>query len=97
MIRTNVQTIFWIQVKQNYTNTKVTEEKNLFDVITMVAKFLTVNLYSRSRIRGHKTFYSFMAVAHNNTSHVIVRDYFYRYPLLSSKYLVYKDLCVIQD
>ena len=38
-----------------------------------------------------------MAVAHNSRSHEIVRKYFYRFPLYSSKYLAYKDWWLVQD
>ena len=38
-----------------------------------------------------------MAIAHNSRSHEIIRKYFDRYPLYSSKYLAYKDWCIVQD
>ena len=38
-----------------------------------------------------------MAIAHNSRSHDIVRKYFDSYPLYSSKYLAYKDWCLVQD
>jgi hypothetical protein len=55
--------------------------------------FFTVNLYTRTRNVGDKVYYSFIVVAHNSRSHKIVRSYFYRFPLYSSKYLAYKDWC----
>ena len=42
-------------------------------------------------------YYSFTAVAHNSRSHEIVRKYFDCFPLYSSKYLAYKDWCLVQD
>lgn len=42
-------------------------------------------------------FYAFVAIAHNSRSHVIVRKYFKKFPLYSSKYLTYKDWCLVQD
>lgn len=44
-----------------------------------------------------KVFYAFIAIAHNSRSHEIVRKYFDRFPLYSSKYLAYKDWCSVQD
>ena len=38
-----------------------------------------------------------VAVAHNSRSHEIVRKYFDSYPLYSSKYIAYKDWCLVQD
>jgi len=48
-------------------------------------------LYSRSRLQKDKIFYSFMVISHNIQSHVKIINYFDRFPLYSSKYLVYKD------
>jgi hypothetical protein len=49
----------------------------------------TVN--SRSRLIKDKIFHSFTVIAHNKNSQFKVIDYFNKYPLLSSKYLDYKD------
>ncbi len=38
-----------------------------------------------------------MAIAHNYRSHDVVRKYFDSFPLYSSKYLAYKDWCMVQD
>ena len=48
-------------------------------------------MYSRSRLQKDKIFYSFMVISHNIQSHVKIINYFDRFPLYSSKYLVYKD------
>jgi len=42
-------------------------------------------------------FYSYMVIAHNTKSHEIVRSYFDKFPLYSSKYMAYKDWCRVQD
>lgn len=42
-------------------------------------------------------YYAFMAISHNSISHDIVRNYFYPFPLYSSKCLAYKDWCRVQD
>ena len=38
-----------------------------------------------------------MIIAHNFRSHQIVKKYFDTFPLYSSKYLAYKDWCLVQD
>ena len=48
-------------------------------------------MYSRSKIQKDKIFNSFKIISHNIQSHIKVMDYFDRFPLYSSKYLVYKD------
>jgi hypothetical protein len=80
-------------VKQNYSR-EVSIDKggaSYFGILTKICTFLTVNLYTRTREKEDKVFYAFMAVAHNSRSHEIVRNYFDRFPLYSSKYLAYKD------
>jgi hypothetical protein len=92
-LRTSVQTFFRIEVKQNYSR-EVSQDNggtSYFNILTEISNFFTVNLYTRTRKREDKLFYAFLVVAHNYRSHEIVRKYFYRFPLYSSKYLAYKD------
>ena len=98
-LRTSVQTFFRIEVKQNYSR-EVTPDQggsSYFTILSEIAAFFTVNLYTRVRKTEDKVFYAFVAVAHNSRSHEIVRKYFDSYPLYSSKYIAYKDWCVVQD
>ena len=98
-LRTSVQTFFRIEVKQNYSR-EVTQDKGgagYFNILSEISAFFTVNLYTRTRKTEDKVYYVFMAVAHNSRSHEIVRNYFDRFPLYSSKYLAYKDWCLVQD
>ena len=99
VIRTNVQTFFRIEVKQNYTRDVTADQggSSYFNILTKITAFLTVNLYTRTRYKDDKVYYAFMAIAHNSRSHEIIRKYFDRYPLYSSKYLAYKDWCIVQD
>jgi len=98
-LRTSVQTFFRIEVKQNYSRevTQAQGGSSYFNILTEIAHFFTVNLYTRTRKTEDKVYYAFMAVAHNSRSHEIVRKYFDRFPLYSSKYLAYKDWCLVQD
>ena len=99
ILRTSVQTFFRIELKQNYSR-EVTQDQggaSYFNILTNIAAFFTVNLYTRTRFLGDKVYYAFMVLGHNSRSHDIVRNYFDRFPLYSSKYLAYKDWCYVQD
>ena len=99
VVRTNVQTFFRIEVKQNYPKDVTADQggSSYFIILTKIAAFFTVNLYTRTRYIDDKVYYAFLAIAHNSKSHEIVRKYFDNYPLYSSKYLAYKDWCLVQD
>lgn len=99
VVRTNVQTFFRIEVKQNYSRNVTANQggSGYFDILTKITEFFTVNLYIRTRYKDDKVYYAFMAIAHNSRSHEIVRKYFDTYSLYSSKYLFYKDWCLVQD
>ena len=98
-LRTCVQTSFRIEVKQNYSREVTLDQggSSYFTILSEIAAFFTVNLYTRVRKTEDKVFYAFAAVAHNSRSHEIVRKYFDSYPLYSSKYIAYKDWCLVQD
>ena len=55
--------------------------------MSIIANFLDVNVYSRSRILKDKQYYSFIVMAHSKISLNLIINYFNQYPLLSSKYL----------
>ena len=59
--------------------------------MSIIANFLDVNVYSRSRILKDKQYYSFIVMANNKNSLLKITDYFNKFPLLSSKYLDFKD------
>lgn len=98
-LRTSVQTSFRIEVKQNYAREVTLEQggSSFFNIMSEIASFFTVNLYTRTRKTEDKVFHAFAAVAHNSISHEILREYFSKYPLYSSKYLAYMDWCLVQD
>lgn len=61
-----------------------------------ISHFFSVNLYTRTRKTENKVFYAFAVVAHNSRSHEILREYLSKFPLYSSKFLAYKDWCLVQ-
>ena len=88
-----IQVFFRIELRQNYhRDVSVIEGgTNYYEILIKIARYLGVNLYSRSRIQKDKIFDSFMVISHNIQSHIKVIDYFDIFPLYSSKYLAYKD------
>lgn len=92
-----VQTFFRIELRQNYHRGEAGTNLSYFTILSLIAEYLKVNLYTRTRKQGDKLFYAFMVIAHSSISHDKVRAYFERFPLYSSKYLAYKDWIRVQD
>jgi LAGLIDADG DNA endonuclease family protein len=88
-----VQVFFRIELRQNNHRYCSVEQvsTSYFNILSTIARYLEVNLYSRSKEQKDKIFYSYMVVSHSIQSHTKVIEYFDRYPLYSSKYLAYKD------
>lgn len=88
-----VQTFFRLEIRQTYHRDVSVEQggASYFTILSKIAKYLGVNLLSRTREQKDKVFYVFMVISHSALSHVKVIDYFDRFPLYSSKYLAYKD------
>jgi hypothetical protein len=88
-----IQVFFRIELRQNYHRdvSAIQGGTSYYEILIKIARYLGVNLYSRSRIQKDKIFNSFMVISHNIKSHNKVIDYFDRFPLYSSKYLAYKD------
>lgn len=91
-----LQTFFRIELRQNYHRGE-SSSSSYFDILSIIAEYLGVNLLSRTRQQGDKVFFAFMVIAHSSISHTKVRAYFDRFPLYSSKYLAYKDWTYLQD
>lgn len=85
-----VHLFFRIELRQNYHRYSL-EGTSYFNILSTIARYLGVNLYSRSREQKDKIFYSYMVISHNIESHLKVMEYFDCYPLYSSKHLAYKD------
>jgi hypothetical protein len=88
-----VQAFFRIELRQNYHREVSINQggTSYFEILDKIARYLKVNLYSRSREQKDKIFYSYMVISHSLESHQKVIEYFNHYPLYSSKYLAYKD------
>lgn len=68
-----------------------TEKASYFTILSRIATFLGVNIYSRSRVVQDKEYFSFIVVSHSKESHTKLMEYLERFPLISSKYLDYMD------
>lgn len=91
-----VQTFFRIELKQNYHRDSFVG-KSFYPLLSIIAAFLNVNIYSRVRIQGDNIYYAYMVIAHNKFSHDKIRSYFNNFPLFSSKKLAFDDWCIVQN
>lgn len=91
-----VQTFFRLELRQNYHRGEAATS-NYFIILSLIAEYLNVNVYSRTRQKENKLFFAFMVIAHSSISHRKVKAYFDRFPLYSSKRLAYIDWCRVQD
>lgn len=89
---TRVQLYYRLEIKQTYHRLDSEGKKtSFFPIMSRIANFLDVKVYSRSRNINDKQFFSYTVVAHNKSSLNKIVKYFTMYPLLSSKYLDFKD------
>jgi hypothetical protein len=89
---TRVQLFYRLEINQNYHKTDPEGKKvSFFPIISKIGTFLGVTVYSRTRTINDKLFYSFTIISHNKKSNSKVCEYFNKFPLLSSKFLDYKD------
>jgi LAGLIDADG endonuclease/Cytochrome C and Quinol oxidase polypeptide I len=94
---TRVQLYYRLEVNQNYhktsvyTDVSIMQQGSFFPIMSKIGLYLGVTVYSRSRIVKDKIFYSFTVMSHNKLSNANVCLYFNKFPLLSSKFLDYKD------
>ncbi len=87
-----VQLFYRLEINQNYHKTDPEGKKvSFFPIISKIGSFLDVTVYSRTRTINDKLFYSFTVISHNKKSHSKICEYFNKFPLLSSKFLDYKD------
>jgi len=89
---TRVQLYYRLEINQNYHKLDTEGNKlSFFPIMSKIGLYLGVTVYSRSRIIKDNIYYSFIVVSQNKLSNSKVCDYFNKYPLLSSKFLDYKE------
>ena len=95
---TRVQLIYRIEIRQNYhrlSTELIDHNTSYFPIMSNIANFLGVTVYSRSREFKGKVYFSYTVMAYNKISILKLISYFNRYSLLSSKFLDYKDFNTI--
>lgn len=94
-----IQTQFRVELRQTYHRSVLDNEcgTSYFDIQSIIANHLGVNVYNRSRILNKSFTYQYYFVAGSIRSKVILISYFEIHPQYSSKYLDYKDWCKIID
>jgi len=93
---TRVQLYYRLEINKNYHKLDLNGNTlSFFPIISKIGLFLGVTVYSRSRIIKDKIYYSFTVMSFNKSSNSIVYNYFNKYPLLSSKFLDFKDWAFI--
>nr|YP_010160550.1 hypothetical protein K4Y30_mgp18 [Gymnopilus junonius]QRH17736.1 hypothetical protein [Gymnopilus junonius] len=95
---TRVQLYYRLEIKQNYQLTDYEGNKaSFYPLMSKIGLYLGVTVYSRSRLIKDKYFHSFTVISQNKNSNSKITDYFDKFPLLSSKYLDYKDWAFILE
>jgi hypothetical protein len=89
---TRVQLFFRLEIAQTYHRiSSDMTEVNFFNIMSKIAMYLETNVLSRTRNQENKVFNSYIVTAQNKISLKKITKYFSNFPLVSSKYLDYKD------
>ena len=91
-----IQTQFRIELRQTY-HRFGNYGTTYWDILSIIAALLGVNVYNRSRILNNTITYQYFFISSTIRSIKLTRYYFDKYPLLSSKYLDYLCWCKIVD
>lgn len=94
---TRVQPYFRIEIRQTYHRLPNSEGSSYFFVMSKIASYLGVNIYSRNRTLNDKmcaalrSSFTVMATTQKSLALRTTIHYFQTFPLLSSKHLDYLD------
>ena len=87
-----------LEIRQNYSKVNnININNNYYEIMIKICSLFNSKLYSRERelkLKGQekwKIYRSYIVSINHKLNLLKVRDYFNKYPLLSSKYLDYKD------
>jgi hypothetical protein len=94
-----IQGFYRLELQQNYSKNVPLElgGTSYFNLLSEISLYLGVNVLSRTRLIKESIYYSFIVIAHNYKSHQIIRTYFNKFPMFSSRYLEYLDWCKLLD
>jgi hypothetical protein len=78
--------LYALEIRQNYHRPELNNEgTGYFNIISLIAKFLNVSVYSRRRTLGEKEYYTYKIMCASLPSRLAVISYFMKFPLQSSK------------
>lgn len=88
-----VQLYYRLEIKQTHLTqgSHTSVSTSFFPIISKIGGYLSVNVLSRTRTLNNKELYSYTVIAHNRSSKNKIVEYFYTFPLLSSKHLDYQS------
>jgi hypothetical protein len=103
--KTNIQMSYRLEIRQNYLKSDDKFNNSYFNIMSDISNMFNSNLYSRKRYlnlkkynstdisleQNYKYYYTFIVAVGSINNLELVNKYFNKYPLLSSKYLDYKD------
>jgi hypothetical protein len=92
----SIQCQFGIELRQNY-NRFSNYGTTYWDILSIIANLLGVNVYNRSKILNERIYYKYFFISSTLRSNKLIRHYFNKYPLYSSKYLDFINWCEIID
>lgn len=85
--KTRIITRFTLEQRINYHRSNTMNIKTSYSsIILSIAEVFLGSMYTRSRMKNDKTYYSFIVIAYNKNSKEKIIEYFDRFPLWSSKY-----------
>jgi LAGLIDADG endonuclease len=88
---TRVQLFYRLELAQVYKTMFNNENGSLFDIMSVIASYLEVNVLTRTRYINNKEYKSYIVMASSKIALNKVIGYFIVFPLLSSKHLDYTD------
>ena len=95
--KTNVQMSYRLEIRQTYFKSDDHINNSYFNIMSNISNMFNSNLYNRKRYlklkkqNSYKYYYSFIIAIVSINNLKLVNKYFTKYPLLSSKYLDFKD------
>lgn len=85
--KARIITRFALEQRINYhRDTGINVKSSYSSIILCISEVLLGSMYTRSRMKNDKTYYSFIVIAFSKDSKLKIIEYFDRFPLWSSKY-----------
>lgn len=94
-----IQAQFRLELRQFYHRSILDNNigTSYIDIKSVISTYQGVNVYNRARLLKDSMTYQYYFVASSIISQELVKNYLNNFPLFSSKYLDFKDWCIIMD